>query len=379
MLYESVVHRLIEATLCTGVSTAPNAVYGHDDLVRCVVEACMQSKNIATVAGSERYSQNPEKHARGGGLRPCDEWVRRVLSGCSAGQAIGEFDRFTRNIIDELQKHGLLTGKLDLSVDYHNIKRHDKKPGPELVRGGDKDKRKKEFYETYATIQCVVAGQRIVLGVTPYVPGDDHASSVKALLEAVARHGLKVGVVTLDRGFYSTDVFSTLQASDHGWLTPCPNSPFVKEALIEYDAGKRGRVSKGVITQSSKKECEYDMIIVPRKNKRKEDGKPLEPWEKYIAFATNDPTIDVEEYAKRWGIETGYRQAEYSRAKTRSCSHGPRVMCWVMTLMLFNAWILVDALYRLECEVYGTKPEITLHAALTAISKIPCAGPGPPE
>ena len=371
--------RFTEATLCTGVSTAPNAVYTHDDLARCVVEACVQSKNIFTVAESERSAQYPEKHARGGGLRPCGEWFRRAMSGCSVEQAIEQFDQFNGVLIPEMRTHGLLTGEIDLAMDYHNIERLDKKPGPDLVRGGDKDKRKKEFYETYATAQCVVAGQRLALGIAPYVPGDDHAGSVKSLLATVARHRLKVGVITLDRGFYSTDVFSTLQASEHRWLTPCPNSPYVKEAIMEYEAGKRGRVSKGVITQSSKKECEYDMIIVPRKNKRKENGKPLEPWEKYIAFATNDPTIDVEEYSKRWGIETGYRQAESARGKTRSKSHGPRVMCWAMTIMLFNAWIFVDAMHRLACEVYGTKPEIEFHKALTAMSKMPCAGPGPPE
>ena len=54
-------------------------------------------------------------------------------------------------------------------------------------------------------------------------------------------------------------------------------------------------------------------------------------------------------------------------------------MCWAMTMMLFNAWIFADAMRRLACEVYGTKPEIKFHEALTAMSKIPCAGPGPPE
>ena len=378
-LYESAVSQFTEATLCTGVSTAPNAVYGHDDLARCVAEACVQGNNVFMVAESERGTQYPEKYARGGGLRPCGEWFRRAMSGCSAGQAKGQFDQFNRSLIPKLQARGLLTDEMDLSMDYHNIKRYDKKPGPDLVRGGDKNKRKKEFYETYATVQCVVAGQRLALGIEPYVPGDDHAGSVKALLGTVAGHALKVGVITLDRGFYSTDVFSALQSSGHDWLMPCPNSPYVKEAIAEYAAGKRGRVSKGVITQSSKKECEYDMIIVPRKNKRKVDGKPLEPWEKYIAFATNDPAIDVAEYAKRWGIETGYRQSEETRAKTRSSSHGPRVMCWAMTLMLFNAWIFVDAMHRLDCEVYRTRPAIKLHSALTAMSKIPCSGPGPPE
>ena len=336
--YESAVRLFTEATRCTGVSTAPNAVYGHADLARCVAEACVKNRNVASVAEAERHAQLPAKGARGRTLGPCGEWVRRVMSECSVGQATAEFDRHAGELISKLQKAGLLADELDLAVDYHNIKRHDKKPGPELVRGGDKDKRKKEYYETYTVVQCIVAGQRLVLGIAPYAAGDDHAGSVKALLETVAGHGLKVGTVMLDRGFYSTDVFSCLQASGHRWLTPCPNSPHVKEALAEYAAGKREKVSKCVITQSSKNECEYDMVIVPRRAKRKKkDGERLEPWEKYIAFATNDPEIDVEKYDMRWGVETGFRQAEDGRAKTRSKSQGPRVMYWAMTLMLFNS------------------------------------------
>ena len=94
--------------------------------------------------------------------------------------------------------------------------------------------------------------------------------------------------------------------------------------------------------------------------------------EKYIAFVTNDSTIDV-----RVRQAVGHRdwiQAEDIRAKMRSCSHGPRVMCWAMTMMLFNVWIFVDVMHRLACEVYGIQLAIELHSALTAMSKIPCAG-----
>ena len=76
------------------------------------------------------------------------------------------------------------------------------------------------------------------------------------------------------------------------------------------------------------------MIIAERRARR--EKKECEPWEKYIAFATNDPGIDMAEYAKRWGPETGYRQMEDVRAKTRSSRHGPRVLYVALTMMPFN-------------------------------------------
>ena len=92
------------------------------------------------------------------------------------------------------------------------------------MRGGDKKARTKEFYETYATVQCVAAGQRITLGMPPYAAGGAHAGSVAGLPGICSMHGLEVGLVLPDRGFYSTAVFSFLQGSGYRWLMPCPNS-----------------------------------------------------------------------------------------------------------------------------------------------------------
>ena len=110
------------------------------------------------------------------------------------------------------------------------------------------------------------------------------------------------------------------------------------------------------------------MKIVPRRAKR-DKKEEHEPWEKHIAFATNDPGTDVAEYDKRWGAETGYRQIEDIRAKTRSSRHGPRVLYMALTTMLFNAWIVIDALHRLACSVQGPEP-----AMLFVLQ----SGPGPP-
>ncbi len=56
------------------------------------------------------------------------------------------------------------------------------------------------------------------------------------------------------------------------------------------------------------------MIITERKKiKHNTDNK--EPKELYIGFATNSSNVDVQKYAKRWGIETGYRMIESTRSE----------------------------------------------------------------
>lgn len=362
---------------CARFSTAPNARYGPADIARGVAAASAGNRNVATAVRSRRFvaSKDGKKPDT-----PCGEWMRRAMSGISPEEAVGAFGRFTDAVIKEMKSGGLLEGGLDMAIDFHNIRRYDKKPKPELIRGGDKKTMTKAHYETYGTLQCVAAGQRLVVGVLPYLPGQTHAEAVEGLLGICAGHGLRIKTLTLDRGFYSEAVFSCLQKSGIDWIAPRPNSLRAKEDVAEHAAGGRDRVSKTVITGSDKKECEYYTVIVPRRAKRKKkEGERYEPWEEYIAFATNNPEMDVAEYDKRWGTETGYRQMEDIRAKTRSRSHGPRVMYVALTLMLFNAWILMEALHRLACGIQGTKPEIPLDSALAALLQELDGGPGPPD
>ena len=53
--------------------------------------------------------------------------------------------------------------------------------------------------------------------------------------------------------------------------------------------------------------------------------------------------MDVEEYSKRWTIETGYRLVENARAKSFGSNRPARLFCFLYSLTLFNAWVLVNA------------------------------------
>ena len=375
-IYELTTGMFVEAASCAGFSTAPNAKYGPEDFARCIMHGAEGGKNVASVVEGRRYAMREAK------MRPdvpSGELLRLRTAGVSAQEAVGSFNRFNGAVVAELRRNGLMKGRMDMAADFHNVRRYDKKPKEELIRGGDKASRTKMFCETYATLSCVVAGQRIIVAMLPFTPGQTHAEALAGLLEICSGHGLEIGVLTLDRGFYSTAVISCLQEADFDWIMPCPNTPHVKDGLSEFDAGERGEQSKATITHTAKDEREFDMKIVERRAKReKKDGEEYEPWEKYIAFATSDPELDVAEYAKRWGIETGYRQIEDVRAKTRSSRHGPRVFYMALTMMLFNLWIVIDALHRLACAVQGPEPVIPLRSALTAMLFFLQSGPGPP-
>ena len=90
----------------------------------------------------------------------------------------------------------------------------------------------------------------------------------------------------------------------------------VKDSLRKFVAKTLGPISKSDMTHSDKVTVQYHMIITKKKRVGKESEKAGNggrkakkadaPEDRYIAFATNVPWMDVEEYSKRWTIETCY-------------------------------------------------------------------------
>ena len=172
--------------------------------------------------------------------------------------------------------------------------------------------------------------------------------------------GARINTVLLDREFFSTGVLEVLDELNVTYLMPCTNTKGVINALNEFAAGKRQRVSENYLKGSGR--CiPYTIIIDRRKKEKKASSKkdkkkdinnkkePPAPEEMFIGFATNDASMDIAKYSSRWGIETGYAMVENMRAKTRSRDAGARLLCFMYSLMLFNGWVMINALkqYRL--------------------------------
>ena len=98
---------------------------------------------------------------------------------------------------------------------------------------------------------------------------------------------------------------------------PCIRTSKVKDSLHRFVTKTLGPISKSEMTNSDKATIQYHMIITEKKRVRKESERTKNagaPEDRYIAFATNAPWMDVGEYSKRWTIETCYRLVN-ARAK----------------------------------------------------------------
>ena len=227
----------------------------------------------------------------------------------------------------------------------HLIRRWDRKHGAELVRS--KSKGRTGTFERYVVAQCVRPGVQLALALLHMPALEDTADYVRRAITACRGTGAEIGTVMLDREFFSTDVIRTLGELGVGYLIPCVNTPNVVDAITEFSKGERPQVSGFRIAKSKNDYAEYTMIITERKRKskkrRKAESCEEEPEERYIAFATNRPGIDVDRYAERWMIETGFRMVENERVRTRSRSVTVRTLCFLYSLVLYNAWVLANA------------------------------------
>ena len=144
---------------------------------------------------------------------------------------------------------------------------------------------------------------------------------------------------------------------------------------------------------SSGKSMEFTLLVVPaakkkdededgkkeedgkKKRKRKKD-KNAEILDKYVVFATNLPLHSAlhaiktlpEDYRRRWGIETGYRQITMSSPKTTSRSGPYRWLLFFVSMFMHNMWAIERFMARTRFEMVTLKAVVcaTAKAALVA-------------
>jgi len=146
----------------------------------------------------------------------------------------------------------------------------------------------------------------------------------------------KTSVLLMDRGFFKTEMIKLLESMGINFIMPAVRNERIKRMFDEYAKGNIPSV------------IEYEMgskvyLIIARKKGSREEDKPVD---KFIAFITNikfdDPQRVVnlipEEY--RWGIETSYRVEDGFEAKTTSSSFTLRVIYFMLSITLYNLWIL---------------------------------------
>ena len=327
-----------------------NSLYGYGDFLARLFDMCRYRQYAETAYNSKFIKDAKNQRKR----TPCGKWMLGVIKQVRYDYMLIRCLKMVDRTVMRMKRHGMLRMPVDVAIDKHTIPRYDKMYNM-LNIITSKFNNGTYHFNCLATINCTVKGSRALLGAVLVRREDALPDTVSKLIDECAEKGIRIGVLTVDREFFSTGVIDALKSKNIQFLMPATQTKGVKKAIDEFKAGKRDAVSQHVLTSSGadKRREEFTLIILESDDKK---GRKI-----IHTFATNIP-VDVvcrfergemtgaeafvEQYRARWSIETGYRCIESIRPRTTSREESVRVLLLFAPIILFNAWILASHLLQ---------------------------------
>ena len=201
-------------------------------------------------------------------------------------------------------------------------------------------------FHAYASCYVVQNGERFTLALT-YVTKNEPLKDVLArLLRQVRSLGVEVRLVLLDRGFYSVDVIRYLQASRTPFLMPVVHrgraaaDPKRIRTTRRFLSWKKSGFSTHTWTNAKGRRATVSICVSCRNDagRWKRHGRAALVYA-FWGFQPGSPRWIREEYRKRFGIETSYRQMNQCRIRTSTRNPVLRLFFVGIALLLRNVWV----------------------------------------
>jgi hypothetical protein len=204
------------------------------------------------------------------------------------------------------------------SIAYHG--RHDL-DDPQIYRS--QAKRGTNSFFAYATVYLVLHGERFTLAVAPVTRSEAPKQVLQELLLVVSKRGLKVGLLLLDRGFYSVEVIRYLQQARRPFLMPLvghgrkADHPLVPSGSNVFKAMKSSGWFSRTLQDAGKNKATVLVRVKRTRCKNKHGKRKSETWVyAYWGFAPKRVDWVKDTYRRRFGIETSYRHLNRCRIST---------------------------------------------------------------
>ena len=312
-------------------SSAPNALYGPEDLMNITLAMCSQNQFAAMcVRAMRRHGQQTmtgQRFLHLLGAQPPDDMLEASLNILESSALV-------------LKESGRLGGPVRMGVDEVLLGRYD---GKKPEHKGGKRKNGTNRFEGYITMQIVSHSDPETIRGYPIANGESQTHYLGGLIENALRLGADIEVVLLDRGFNSVDNILEMESLGVPCMMPLRGSDRLNDIIGEVDAGG-DPVREYTITNKDGRQSTSTLVICPKKK----PPKNARTADRYVAFVTNirvDNPRDLlrlvpKTYRKRCGIETGYRVLKQARAKTMSLRIAARLFLMSFSLAYVNFWLL---------------------------------------
>ena len=243
--------------------------------------------------------------------------------------------------IQRCKEVGMLKEPVDIAIDGHKRPCHSKNKTL-LIRGKPKGGTSK--MEAYTSAQ-IVNDVRMTLAVISRTEEVSRADAVRQIIKIIRSLNIQIRRFILDSGYYSVEILKILRDESIPYIMMVKRFKPIKERIAAYHNGTCKQTFSYTLESTQDRE-RIKLLIV----KRKDADKHKEIADKYIVLAyrgcrrrIEDIIADIpEEYRSRWGIETGFRNMGFMRAKTRSMIPGVRWFLFMFSAALANFWMFAN-------------------------------------
>jgi len=285
---------------------------------------------LLTYAGTHRcYAEGSSNNLKFGSDAACPTAgaLFHHLKKFSEEELSSRYQQATDDVILLAKNRGLLNGPLTVAIDLTDERYYGDKNDP-MVVGAEYKQGTTKVYR-FATLTVTENHCRLVIRAIPVGEGFKKHKIVADLL-AYARERIEIGVVCLDRGFHSAEVYSTFDSMGIKYLTPTTMTARTRWAIRAQEPPK---IIPFVVTSPDpSKYAPTTLVIV------------LDDYGERMCYFTNMELDRLHTrqlnklYAKRWGIETAFREMNKFRAKTTSKNYVIRWFYFLFSMCLYNLW-----------------------------------------
>jgi putative transposase len=285
---------------------------------------------LLTYAGTHRcYAEGSSNNLKFGSDAACPTAgaLFHHLKKFSEEELSRRYQQATDDIILLAKNRGLLNGPVKVAIDITDDRYYGDKNDP-MVVGAEYKLGTTKVYR-FATLTVIEKHCRLVIRAIPVGVGFKKHEVVADLVE-YAKERIEISVVCMDRGFHSREVYSTLDSMGVKYLTP---ATMTSRTLWAIRAKEPPKIIPFVVkNQNNTKNVQTNLVIV-----LDDDGERM-------CYFTN---MDIDRmhtrqlnnlYAKRWGIETAFREMKKFRAKTTSKNYVIRWFYFLFSMCLYNLW-----------------------------------------
>ena len=235
---------------------------------------------------------------------------------------------------------------LTIAIDLTLIAYYGKHPLDDMNVYRSQAKRGTNSFFAYATAYLVLRGERFTLAVIPVTRSESLKEILQELLQVLGKMGLKIGLLLLDRGFYSVEVIRYLQQARRPFLMPVvchgrkADHPLGASASNVFKAMKTSGWYTYTLKDGKKNKATVSVCVKRARYKNKHGQRKRETWV-YAYWGITPKRVEwvKDTYRRRFGIETSYRQMNQCRIRTTTKKFHVRFLYVAIGLLLRNLWV----------------------------------------